>query len=108
MTHDIAIFDYDGVTLQVPISPDQDTVWLNRAQMAELFNRDIKTIGKHIAYARREELSEQVVVAKFATTTRHGAIEGKSQTHMTEYYNLDVVLSVGYRVKSKRGIAFRR
>ena len=49
-----------------------------------------------------------MVVAKFATTTQHGAIEGKTQTHMTEYYNLDVIISVGYRVKSRRGIEFRR
>lgn len=55
-----------------------------------------------------EELEDQVVVAKFATTTQHGAIEGKTQTHMTEYYNLDVIISVGYRVKSKRGVEFRR
>ena len=76
--------------------------------MAELFDRDIKTIGKHIANARREELEDQVVVSKFATTTMHGAIEGKTQTHMTEYYNLDVIISVGYRVKSRRGVAFRK
>lgn len=55
-----------------------------------------------------EELEDQVVVAKFATTTQHGAIEGKTQTHMTEYYNLDVIISVGYRIKSKRGVEFRR
>ena len=55
-----------------------------------------------------EELEDQVVVAKFATTTQHGAIEGNTQTHMTEYYNLDVIISVGYRVKSKRGVEFRR
>lgn len=55
-----------------------------------------------------EELEDQMVVAKFATTTQHGAIEGKTQTHMTEYYNLDVIISVGYRVKSKRGVEFRR
>lgn len=55
-----------------------------------------------------EELEDQVVVAKFAITTQHGAIEGKTQTHMTEYYNLDVIISVGYRVKSKRGVEFRR
>lgn len=55
-----------------------------------------------------EELEDQVVVAKFAITTQHGAIEGKTQTHMTEYYNLDVIISVGYRVKSKRGVEFSR
>ena len=56
----------------------------------------------------KEELNDTVVVANFATTTAHGAIEGKTQTHMTEYYNLDVIISVGYRVKSKRGVEFRR
>ena len=85
-----------------------DTVWLNRNQLAELFGRDIKTIGKHIGNALKEELEESEVVAKFATTTRHGAIEGKTQTHLTEYYNLDMIISVGYRVKSKRGVEFRR
>ena len=76
--------------------------------MSELFDRDVKTIGKHINNALKEELEDQVVVAKFATTTQHGAIEGKTQTHVTEYYNLDVIISVGYRVKSKRGVEFRR
>ena len=56
----------------------------------------------------KEELEESEVVAKFATTTRHGAMEGKTQTHLTEYYNLDMIISVGYRVKSKRGVEFRR
>jgi prophage maintenance system killer protein len=85
-----------------------ETVWLSRNQMAELFDRDVKTIGKHINNAIREELAGQVVVAKFATTTQHGAIPGKTQTHMTEFYNLDVIISVGYRVKSQRGVEFRR
>ncbi len=106
--NEIVLFEYNDIKLEVPVTPEQDTVWLNRTQMAELFERDVKTIGKHIANARREELDGQVVVAKFATTTQHGAIEGKSQTHMTEYYNLDVIISVGYRVKSSRGIAFRK
>ncbi|MCC8100784.1 MAG: virulence RhuM family protein [Clostridiales bacterium] len=108
MTNEIVLFEDEGVRLEVPVTPEQETVWLNRSQMAQLFDRDIKTIGKHIANARREELEDQMVVAKFATTTPHGAIEGKNQTHMTEYYNLDVIISVGYRVKSKRGIAFRK
>ena len=108
MEKEIVLFEDNGLKLEVPVTPEQDTVWLNRAQMAELFGRDIKTIGKHIANARREELEGQVVVANFATTTQHGAMSGKTQTHMTEYYNLDVIISVGYRVKSKRGIAFRK
>ena len=73
-----------------------------------MFGRDVKTISKHINNALREELSDQVVVANFATTTPHGAIEGKTQTHMTEFFNLDMIISVGYRVKSKRGVEFRR
>lgn len=108
MVEEIVLFEDNGLKLEVPVTPQQETVWLNRAQMAELFDRDIKTIGKHIANAKREELEGQMVVANFATTTPHGAITGKTQTHMTEYYNLDVIISVGYRVKSKRGIAFRK
>lgn len=106
--HEIVLFEDNGIKLEVPVTPDQETVWLNRTQMAELFDRDVKTIGKHIANAKLEELEGQVVVAKFATTTQHGAIKEKTQTHMTEYYNLDMIISVGYRVKSKRGVAFRK
>lgn len=72
-----------------------------------MFDRDVKTIGKHINNALKEELADEVVVAKFATTTQHGAIERKTQTHFTEFYNLDMIISVGYRVKSQRGIEFR-
>ena len=106
--NEIILFETEDREIKLNVTVDQDTVWLNRNQMAELFDRDVKTIGKHINNAVREELSDQVVVAKFATTTQHGAIEGKTQTHMTEYYNLDVIISVGYRVKSQRGIEFRR
>ena len=106
--NEIVLFETGDKEITLNVKVDQDTVWLNRNQMADLFGRDVKTIGKHINNAVREELSDQVVVAKFATTTQHGAIEGKTQTHMTEYYNLDVIISVGYRVKSRRGIEFRR
>ncbi len=85
-----------------------ETVWLNTEQMAILFDRDYKTIRKHINNALEEELSNEVVVAKFANTTEHGAIAGKTQTHMIDYYNLDVIISVGYRVKSKNGVLFRK
>ena len=88
------------VSLQVRTS--DDTVWLTRRQMAELFDRDVKTIGKHIANARREELADVPVVAKFATT----AADGK--TYQVEHYSLDMVLSVGYRVKSAEGVKFRQ
>ena len=80
---------------------DKGNVWLNRQQMADLFDRDVKTIGKHINNALKEELDNSVV-ANFATT----ASDGKS--YNVEHYSLDMIISVGYRVKSKRGIEFRR
>ena len=108
MKNEIILFETEDRSITLPVQVTADTVWLNRSQLAELFGRDIKTIGKHIGNALREELEESEVVAKFATTSRHGAIEGKEQTHLTEYYNLDMIISVGYRVKSKRGVEFRR
>ena len=75
--------------------------------MADLFDRDKSVISRHIKNALNEELNGEMVVAKFATTTKHGAIEGKTQTHLVEYFNLDVIISVGYRVRSKNGIIFR-
>ena len=105
---DLVLFNSSDGKVSLSVALENETVWLNRSQMSELFDRDIKTIGKHIANARREELAGQVVVAKFATTTQHGAQTDKTQTHMTEYYNLDVIISVGYRVKSQRGVEFRK
>ena len=104
----IAIYrSADGKT-QLEVKVDKDMVWLNVSQMAELFGRNSKTIRKHIDNAIREELAGEVVVAKFATTTQHGAMTGKNQTHDVSFYNLDVIISVGYRVKSKNGVEFRR
>ena len=91
-----------AVTLTVPVN--QEMVWLSRNQMAELFDRDIKTIGKHINNALREELDNSTV-AKFATVQNEG---GREVERFIEYYNLDVIISVGYRVKSKRGVEFRK
>lgn len=108
MKNEIILFETEDRSITLPVQVAADTVWLNRNQLAELFGRDVKTIGKHIGNALKEELEESEAVAKFATTTRHGAIEGKTQTHLTEYYNLDMIISVGYRVKSKRGVEFRR
>lgn len=96
----------DGQT-QIDVKLKDETVWLTANQMATLFGRDEKTIRKHVNNAIKEELANDMVVAKFATTTKHGAIEGKTQTHEVSYYNLDVIISVGYRVKSKRGVEFR-
>ena len=103
----IAIYrSADGET-QLEVKVDKEMVWLNVSQMAELFGRDSKTIRKHIDNAIREELAGEVVVAKFATTTQHGAMTGKTQTHDVSFYNLDVIISVGYRVKSQKGVEFR-
>ncbi len=106
MKNEIILFENQNVKLEVNMK--DETVWLNTEQMAKLFDRDYKTIRKHINNALEEELSDQVVVAKFENTTQHGAIEGKTQTHYIDYYNLDVIISVGYRVKSKQGIIFRK
>ena len=96
----------DGeLKLDVKVDLEKDTVWLNRNQISELFDRDIKTIGKHINNALNEELSDMSTVAKFATVQQEGK---RKVTRKIEYYNLDMVLSVGYRVKSKRGIEFRK
>ena len=97
----------DGET-QLDVRLEKETVWLNAEQMSVLFNRDVKTIRKHIGNALKEELANEVVVANFASTTRHGAIEGKIQVHNISFYNLDVIISVGYRVKSQNGVVFRR
>ena len=91
-----------SVTLTVPVN--QEMVWLSRNQMAELFDRDIKTIGKHINNTLKEELDNSTV-AKFATVQNEG---GREVERLIEYYNLDVIISVGYRVKSKRGVEFRK
>ena len=89
-------------TIRLEVRVENETVWLNRQQIAALFSRDVKTIGKHISNALHEELEGESVVAKFATT----ASDGKN--YQVEYYNLDTIMSVGYRVKSKCGIQFRR
>ena len=105
---EIKIYQLQDGQTTIDVRLENETVWLNRNQIATLFDRDVKTIGKHINNALKEELEGEVVVAKFATTTQHGALEGKTQTHMTDYYNLEMITSVGYRVKSKRGIEFCR
>lgn len=93
---------------RIEVTLVNETVWLTLDQMAELFQRNKSTISRHVKNVFEErELSKEVVVAKFATTTQHGAIEGKIQTHIVEFYNLDMIISVGYRVKSYRGVQFR-
>ena len=86
-----------------------ETVWLTLDQMAKLFGRDRTVITKHIQNVFRDkELDRNEVCAKFAHTTRHGALSNKTQTRELDYYNLDMIISVGYRVKSKNGVIFRK
>jgi len=99
MKNEIILFENQNVKLEVNMK--DETVWLNREQLAMLFDRDIKTIGKHINNALNEELDNSVV-AKFATTAKDG------KTYQVEYYNLDMIISVGYRVKSQNGVIFRK
>ena len=101
-TNELILFESQDKSISLNVPLKNDSVWLNRNQMAELFDRDVKTIGKHVNSAIREELAGLPVVAKFATT----AADGK--TYMVDYYDLDVIISVGYRVKSQRGVEFRK
>lgn len=103
MENQIEIYQGNDGQTEISVQFDKETVWLNRMQLAILFNRDIKTIGKHINNIFKEgELNADSVVAKFATT----ALDGK--TYNTAHYNLDVIISVGYRVKSLQGTKFRQ
>ena len=92
-------------TVSLEVRMESETVWLNRNQIAMLFGRDVKTIGKHINNALREELQNMATVANFATVQNEG---GRVVKRSVEYYNLDMVLSVGYRVKSSQGVLFRQ
>ena len=102
MRNEIILFENQNVKLEVNMK--DETVWLNREQLAELFDRDVKTIGKHINNALNEELDNSTV-AKFATVQTEG---NRKVTRDIEYYNLDMIISVGYRIKSQNGIIFRK
>lgn len=100
-TNEIILYQSDTLSGQIEVRIEDETVWLNRQQISLLFDRDIKTIGKHVNNALKEELKGIAVVAKFATTAADGKV------YLMEHYNLDMILSVGYRVKSSRGVEFR-
>lgn len=104
--NEIVIFETKDRNITLPVSVENDTVWLSANQMAALFDRDEKTIRKHINNALVEELSEgSSTVAKFATVQMEGNRQVRREI---EHYNLDVIISVGYRVKSRRGVEFRQ
>ena len=104
MKNDIILFETEDSEVSLQVQMQDETVWLSRNQMAELFDRDVKTIGKHINNAIAEELDGSTV-AKIATVQKEG---DRNVRREIEYYNLDVIISVGYRVKSQRGVEFRR
>jgi len=104
----IEIYQADDGSTEIKVQFEQDTVWLTQAQMAQLFGKGRTTISEHIKNVFSEgELVKEVVCRDFRHTTQHGAIKGKSQSKEVKYYNLDVIISVGYRVKSKQGTQFR-
>lgn len=105
----ILIYQTEDGQTKIQTRLEDETVWLTQEQMSELFQRDRTVISKHIKNIFNEnELNENLVCANFAHTTKHGAIEHKTQTTNIKYYNLDVIISVGYRVKSLQGTKFRQ
>ena len=106
LNNQIVIYQSKDGKIQLDVKLENETVWLNRQQLSELFGRDIKTIGKHINNALKEELDDTIsTVAKFTTVQTEG---NREVTRSITYYNLDMIISVGYRVKSKCGVEFRR
>lgn len=106
MKNKVVLFSDDNINLEVNISPDEDTVWLSLEQISELFQKNKSTISRHIKNIfQEEELDENSTVANFATVQTEGSRQIKRNI---AYYNLDVIISVGYRVKSPRGVVFRK
>lgn len=108
MNSEIIIYQNQEGNIKIDVRLEEETVWLTQAQMGQLFGKDKRTISEHIGNIFKEgELDETLVVRKFRTTTQHGAIAGKTQEVEVNGYNLDVIISVGYRVKSPQGTQFR-
>ena len=106
---ELLIYESKEGNIKLDVNLENETVWLSLEQIARLFGRDKSVISRHIKHVFEDgELDRNMVVANFAITTKHGAIEGKTQTHSVDYYNLDVIISVGYRVKSLEGVRFRK
>lgn len=105
---EILIYKNPEGSIKIDVRLEEENVWLSQAQMADLFGKGRTTITEHIQNVFKEgELDENVVCRNFRHTTQHGAIEGKTQETTTNFYNLDVIISVGYRVKSLQGTQFR-
>jgi hypothetical protein len=107
-TGEIILYQNQEGNIKIDVRLEDETVWLSQAQLCDLFQKSKATISEHIKNVFEEgELDEKLVVRKFRTTTQHGAITGKTQTVEVNGYNLDVIISVGYRVKSPQGTQFR-
>ncbi|MCP5502346.1 MAG: virulence RhuM family protein [Leptospiraceae bacterium] len=107
-TDEIIIYQNPEGKVKLEVRLEDETVWLTQAQMADLFQKGRSTIAEHIQNTFQEgELQEKVVCRNFRLTTQHGAIERKTQEKEVKHYNLDVIISVGYRVKSRQGTQFR-
>lgn len=100
---------YENGEIELKISPDKDTIWASINDIAKVFDIDRSVVSKHIKNIFKDnELDEKVVCANFAHTTKHGSLLDKTQTRDIKYYNLDIVLAVGYRTSSNKAIHFRQ
>jgi len=109
MQNDIIVYENGEIELNVIINQKQETIWLTQKQIAELFGVNVPAISKHIKNIfKQNELIEDMVVSKMEITTKHGAISNKTQTKIVNYYNLDMILAIGYRVNSLKAIHFRQ
>lgn len=107
--NEIVVYQPEGGEFHIEVRVENESVWLSQAQMAELFSATKQNISHHVAKIFKEgELDPKVVVKEYLTTTSHGAICGKTQVHTVKNYNLDVIISVGYRIKSIQGTRFRQ
>ena len=106
---EIILYQREDGSVQIDVKIENETVWLTQEQMATLFGKGRSTITEHISHIFEEgELDEKVVCRSFRQTSKHGAIESKTQEREVKHYNLDVVISVGYRVRSVQGTRFRQ
>lgn len=105
----IIIYSSEDGTTKLEVKLENETLWLNQKQLCELFGKSKSTISEHITNIfEDEELNEKVVVRNYRTTTQHGAIEGKTQTSDVKYYNLDMIIALGFKVRSRSGVQFRK
>ena len=105
----IVVYENGEVEIKVSLDNQNETIWANVKEIAQLFNIDRTVVSRHIKNIFKDgELDEKVVCANFAYTTQHGALNSKTQTRMVKYYNLDIILAVGYRTNSKKAIEFRK